>query len=333
MTGINPLTIKKRRMQLPILINPSKENVNSNGDRPDFSSPTNKKSPLPYDESQPSPSFFCKTLSSAALGAIKTARQMNEITEAAVAAAKEVKEAARVISANQSHKTIALKQAIIEGREAISKGITSSKTSLDEVSQVIGDRHRLLVVSGREAINSSTNSIQSWSKKKGFFNCNENEDILPYCDDSDNAATYRTHEMLLDVHQDWLKEQAQKDVHSMLKRWNRLPQGLCKDIELRAGVLPAPAGEQRWLLEMANTPQEEFVGTAAQRRAAQERASLEVSIERKRRKTQLLKMLQNATTLHEARNVATRRVGGCRIHQSQVLAIKRRLHDLDDLVL
>jgi hypothetical protein len=90
--------------------------------------------------------------------------------------------------------------------------------------------------------------------------------ILLYSEGKDNAAAYRTHEMIRDVNEDWLKAQSLKDVKQTLQRWNRLPRNLMQDIHIRSGVLPAPAGEQQRLLKMVNG-EEPFRGTKAQLQA------------------------------------------------------------------
>jgi len=166
------------------------------------------------------------------------------------------------------------------------------------------------------------------------------EDILSYdaSGRADNAAAYRRHEMCRDVHDDWLRVQAGKDVRGLLaaRKWRRLPRDLDADIVTRAGVLPAPTGVQRLVLDLVLAGEEDdednddddagdMAITPAQRRAARERLQLESSIGSKRKKTQLLKMRRRSAVLVKLDASSTARF-------NQV-AIERKLKALEHVQL
>merc|ERR1711998_661430 len=66
-----------------------------------------------------------------------------------------------------------------------------------------------LVTSGRESIASGAATLeatmQSWTGSNPY-----GDDIIQYVEGEDNAQTYWKHEMLIDVHDDWLKQQSKK---------------------------------------------------------------------------------------------------------------------------
>jgi len=258
-------------------------------------------------------------------------------SDAAATAAAAVKKAQAESSANldnlreaakakQDYTASVIANSRGKGMEMLSSSRSAIETMSDDPKSAFFD-----------AWNTSAAKVQAAiDEQKKRFGQTEAEDILPYSDNSDNAAAYRKHEMLIDVHDDWLKTQSQKDVRSLLRQEPRLPRDVDRDIVLRAGVLPAPSGGQLILLEMAEhyDPDDEhsefnlFGGTPAELRAAQERQALEVVMGRKRKKTQLLKMEKQTSTLVKLEKKNRRRSS---TNRDNLLAIQRKLQALEDV--
>lgn len=229
-----------------------------------------------------------------------------------------------VAKAKQDYTASIIGGAITTGRGAIGTISNDPKSALIDA-----------ITTSRDVFHTSAAKVQAAiDEQKKRFQDPESEDILPYDDSSDNAAAYRKHEMLIDVHDHWLKGQSQKDVRSLLRQQPRLPRSVAADIILRAGVLPAPTGHQLAILEMAekhdpaDADADTFDCTPAQLRAAQERQVLEVAMGRKRKKTQLLKMEKQTGTLVKLEKKNRRRSS---TNRDNLLAIQRKLLALNDV--
>jgi len=176
-------------------------------------------------------------------------------------------------------------------KELLQGAISRAQSTAKTATEVVNSNAK----SGLEAVGGALESFKEGGI--GIFKPGvdiiEGDDIVAYTEGEDNAAVYRTHEHMRDVHDHFLTKQAGKDVRTLLqsKCAKRLPTKLQDDIRLRAGVLPAPTGEQQQLLELVKQKQT-FSGTKGQLRAARERLDLEEAFKRNRKRQQLKKMLE-----------------------------------------